>query len=737
VAVAFRTAQATTKTASGTTYTPVRPTGAVVGDLLWVDFTTDGATITAATSGWTQRVAITTQTGLKSYAYSKFYVSGDADPVFTLSAAVRVGGCMTAFTGVDATTPVDVTPVTTSATTGAVDPPSLASVTAGALPICGVGQDSTSDTFLAGPVPSGYTRAMSASSQSNGLAYKSTASVGGTENPATWTTASTTLQWTAYTAALRPSAGGGTATLVGTAATATATAAASTFVGDVDAITYVDSTAVGSAAVAVNTNITIAKPVGLQDNDYILMLVGSRAAADSTFIVAGGTGTWTELSHGFGGAAPTVSLWGKKVVTAASEPANYTYQFNQTAQSFAEASAYRGVDPTTPIHATATAATGSDATAEQSLTPTVNKTMLVFGTGYNASTSTTQTGQPSGYIQREHNTSQMRGSLFDAYQSVAAASSPVETNSGVGTWGAVLIALNPITAAGTPATLVGTAATATTQAEASAITAASKLIAGAATATTQAEASAFAGQGKIAATAATATAQASASAITAASKLIAAAATATAQAEASNFSASGAVVFPGGTATANATASQSTLAGQAKLAATAATSTAAAGASTFGVAATFLAGTATATAAAGASAFKAASKLLAASATATAQAESAAFLAGGAVTFAAGTATASAAASASMMRAGSALLGGTALANAIAPASTFLAASRFVSSSATASAVAGAANLIIGQPLPPPGIVFPAGVEVTVYSAARDAVVFAAGVPNPTFSGGG
>jgi hypothetical protein len=205
VAVAFRTAQATTKTATGTTYTPVRPAGAVVGDLLWADFTTDGVTVTNLPSGWTQRVAITTQTGVKSYAYSKFYVAGDPNPGFTLSAAARVGGCIAAFTGVDATTPVDVTPATTSGATGAVDPPSLASVTANALPMCGVGQDSTSDTFLAGPVPSGYTRAMSASSQSNGLAYKSTASAGGTENPAAWTTASTTLQWTAYTAALRAS----------------------------------------------------------------------------------------------------------------------------------------------------------------------------------------------------------------------------------------------------------------------------------------------------------------------------------------------------------------------------------------------------------------------------------------------------------------------------------------------------------------------------------------------------
>lgn len=205
MAVLFRQALTTTKNATGTTYTPARPSGAVAGDFLWATFSTDGATVTNTPSGWTQRVAITAQSGLKSYAYSKFYVAGDANPGFTLSSAVRVGGCMAAFSGVDPTTPIDVTPVTANGSSGAVDPPSLTGVSADALVIVTVGQDSTSDTFSKGTVPSGYTRAASASSQSKGFGYKASPSAGGTENPASWSTASTALQWTASTTALRPS----------------------------------------------------------------------------------------------------------------------------------------------------------------------------------------------------------------------------------------------------------------------------------------------------------------------------------------------------------------------------------------------------------------------------------------------------------------------------------------------------------------------------------------------------
>jgi hypothetical protein len=232
----------------------------------------------------------------------------------------------------------------------------------------------------------------------------------------------------------------------------------------------VSSSSVNSAAVTANTNINLPKPPDWTPavNDYVIAIVGSRATVDSTFTVAGGDGTWGECTHAFkSGSGPSLAIWSKRIATAGSEPTNYTYQFNQSAQTFAALGVFRNVATSSEIDVTGTPQTGSTATATQSATTTLANDVAVFATGYGASTSTTKSSDPTGYTNYQHNTSQMRGSLDAALIATAGSTSPTETNSGPDNWATLLIALAAPSAASTPIT--GTDSSAITGTDASAV----------------------------------------------------------------------------------------------------------------------------------------------------------------------------------------------------------------------------------------------------------------------------
>lgn len=225
-------------------------------------------------------------------------------------------------------------------------------------------------------------------------------------------------------------------------------------VGEIVPIAVVTAT---SAAIAANTNINIPKPLGLADGDYVVLALASRNVADATFQVAGGTGTWVEHAHITDPQAPTGALWGKYVITAASEPANYTYQFNQTAATSAVLVVYRNVHASTPIDSAPAGSSNTGTTASESVTPSVNKARPLYASFWDASTSSLLTTWPIGYNKLAITSTNARIALYDVYQATAATTSPSDTSNTSEDWAALSLALAPAAAVSGDATGTATA----------------------------------------------------------------------------------------------------------------------------------------------------------------------------------------------------------------------------------------------------------------------------------------
>ncbi|WP_343915407.1 PKD domain-containing protein, partial [Arthrobacter pascens] len=109
--IALRSSRtASTETATTTVSLPA-PTGRAAGDVLVASFTADKNPTTTVPAGWTAITnGLNIGSGARVFAY--YRVAGSSDPgtySWTLSTAVKWGGGISAYTGVNTTTPLDST----------------------------------------------------------------------------------------------------------------------------------------------------------------------------------------------------------------------------------------------------------------------------------------------------------------------------------------------------------------------------------------------------------------------------------------------------------------------------------------------------------------------------------------------------------------------------------------------------------------------------------------------------
>lgn len=159
----FSTALNTTDTATTTVSLPA-PAGRAAGDVLVASFTADRNPTVTVPAGWTPIVdalSINSSAADGARVFAYYRVAGPADPAdytWTLSTARKFGGGITAYTGVNTTTPLDsavATKVDTSYTATSITIDSVTTASTGALLISGVGFDSSSPATIA---PAGWTQ---------------------------------------------------------------------------------------------------------------------------------------------------------------------------------------------------------------------------------------------------------------------------------------------------------------------------------------------------------------------------------------------------------------------------------------------------------------------------------------------------------------------------------------------------------------------------------------------------
>jgi hypothetical protein len=106
---------------SGTSITINKPAGLVDGDVMVasIGFSSGGATITPQDAGWTFVSRAVNGAGASVAVYVQVASGEPANYTWDLSAALAIGGTVTAYTGVDTTTPVDTSGISSNGTTTA------------------------------------------------------------------------------------------------------------------------------------------------------------------------------------------------------------------------------------------------------------------------------------------------------------------------------------------------------------------------------------------------------------------------------------------------------------------------------------------------------------------------------------------------------------------------------------------------------------------------------------------
>lgn len=212
-----------TPSEGSTTVTPAIPAGWQPGDLalVLVGFHNTGSAVpTSITSGWDE-VAVQAISGSRYVAvYRRILEAGDGDPTFGNSGGTTIGAGIVVYRGVDADTPIDVTPVgSTSAAATTWVPTGVTTVTNGAWAISvagtadnnALGVDATDHngfTEVAGGTSWDYT---TGTDLSTGLAEKTIATAGAVTMCEWRQTVNGSDAWAAISFALRPASVAGSA----------------------------------------------------------------------------------------------------------------------------------------------------------------------------------------------------------------------------------------------------------------------------------------------------------------------------------------------------------------------------------------------------------------------------------------------------------------------------------------------------------------------------------------------
>jgi PKD repeat protein len=202
----FRTASTETVT---TTVSLPAPEGRIAGDVLVASFTADKNPTVAVPAGWTAITSgLSISSGARAFAY--YRVVGSSDPAtytWTLSTAVKWGGGITAYSGVNTTTPLDsavATAVNTTYTATSIAVPGVTTASNGALLIGGLGFDSSSP---AATPPTGWTERFETSGGQVAEQADRIQATAGATGSATWTF-STAKAVAAWRTALKPAGSG-------------------------------------------------------------------------------------------------------------------------------------------------------------------------------------------------------------------------------------------------------------------------------------------------------------------------------------------------------------------------------------------------------------------------------------------------------------------------------------------------------------------------------------------------
>ena len=171
-----------------------RPVGTVAGDVLVATISADlNPSVAQVPTGWTAivnglSVNSSGGSGARLYAYYRVLTSSEpSEYTWSLSAARKWGGGVTAYRGVDTATPLDsavVTAVNTTYTATALTLPSITTASAGAMLVGGVALDSANPAVAP---PSGWAEQWE--SAGGQIAEHASRSQGfaGASGPATWT----------------------------------------------------------------------------------------------------------------------------------------------------------------------------------------------------------------------------------------------------------------------------------------------------------------------------------------------------------------------------------------------------------------------------------------------------------------------------------------------------------------------------------------------------------------------
>ncbi|WP_197515679.1 PKD domain-containing protein [Arthrobacter sp. U41] len=200
----------TTSTATATTTVALAaPAGRTAGDVLIASFTADWNPTVAVPAGWIAIVnglSINSSSSAGARVFAYYRVVGPSDPAtytWTLSTAVKWGGGMTAYAGVNNTTPLDsslATAVDTTYRASSIAVGSVTTATNGAMLIGGLGFDSSNP---AATPPTGWTERWEAAGGQIAEQADRVQATAGASGTAAWTF-STAKAVGAWRTALKP-----------------------------------------------------------------------------------------------------------------------------------------------------------------------------------------------------------------------------------------------------------------------------------------------------------------------------------------------------------------------------------------------------------------------------------------------------------------------------------------------------------------------------------------------------
>ncbi len=178
------------------------------------------------------------------------------------------------------------------------------------------------------------------------------------------------------------------------------------------AITYVGVRSTTTVATA--SSLTLNGPVGLTTGDVMIATVSQAGATVNWTAPAG----WTTLLTSDGTRAPRVVVWYRVATAADTASTSYTFTSSASAERGGGIMAFRGVDNSAPIAASAIQAKASAKNmATPSITPGVANSMLVAIWGFGDSNATVPAAMTASI---PHGSSSANVNLMSAYEAVAA-----------------------------------------------------------------------------------------------------------------------------------------------------------------------------------------------------------------------------------------------------------------------------------------------------------------------------